>query len=157
NIVHKITSNLPSISSDNTWTLAHSNTWVSKLGNGDYTVVVNLSGNNGSISGQGITTVVTIDTVAPDQPTIALTDDTSNTKDGTITTSTLNTNDTRVYHLKKGEVEVTSVTDEATYATYMAGADEVTYTLTIVDTDNAGNVSVSSNALTFILDKTPPN
>ncbi|AYQ56080.1 Integrins alpha chain [Bathymodiolus thermophilus thioautotrophic gill symbiont] len=157
NIVHKITSNLPSISSDNTWTLAHSDTWVSKLGNGDYTVVVNLSGNNGSISGQGITTVVTIDTVAPDQPTIALTDGTSNTKDGTITTSTLNTNDTRVYHLKKGEVEVTSVTDEATYATYMAGADEVTYTLTIVDTDNAGNVSVSSNALTFILDKTPPN
>jgi hypothetical protein len=31
---------------DNTWTLDNSDTWASKLTQGDYTVIVNLSGNS---------------------------------------------------------------------------------------------------------------
>jgi hypothetical protein len=39
--IHTISNNLPSVNSDNTWTLGNDSTWTSKLTQGDYTVTVN--------------------------------------------------------------------------------------------------------------------
>jgi hypothetical protein len=45
-VVHTISANLPSVdANDNPWTLDNSDTWASQLTQGDYTVIVNLSGN----------------------------------------------------------------------------------------------------------------
>ncbi|CAB5503515.1 BspA family leucine-rich repeat surface protein, partial [Bathymodiolus thermophilus thioautotrophic gill symbiont] len=162
NTVHEINTNLPNVDNNNTWTLTHDDTWASKLINGDYTIVVNLSGNSDSttIEGSG-TLTTTIDTIAPTQPTVALTNSTNNTpnitKDGAVAISVLEVNGTRTYHLKKGDVEVTNVTNEESYIAYMANADEATYTLAITDIDNAGNISIRSNTLTFTLSHTPPS
>ncbi|OJA03769.1 hypothetical protein, partial [Bathymodiolus thermophilus thioautotrophic gill symbiont] len=80
---YTLDSNLPNIitSADNsTWTLANNATWTSQLNDGSYTVTVNLAGNNNnsnnnsSVTGQGVTTAVTIDTVAPATPTFNFTD-----------------------------------------------------------------------------------
>ncbi|CAB5494264.1 Ig-like domain-containing protein [Bathymodiolus thermophilus thioautotrophic gill symbiont] len=155
NTVYGINTNLPNVDNNNTWTLTHGSTWTSKLINGDYTIVVNLSGNR-TIEGSG-TLTTTIDTIAPTQPTVTLTNGGDVTKDGAIIVSDLEPNGTRAYHLKKGNSKVASVTDETTYTAYMANADETTYLLTIIDTDNAGNASINNNTLAFTLDTTPPN
>jgi hypothetical protein len=41
---------VPSVDSDNTWTLANDSTWTSKLTQGDYTVTVNLSGDRNGVN-----------------------------------------------------------------------------------------------------------
>jgi hypothetical protein len=41
--IHTISNYLPSVNSDNTWTLANDITWTLKLTQDDYTVIVNLS------------------------------------------------------------------------------------------------------------------
>jgi hypothetical protein len=47
--IHTISNNLPSVNSDNTWTLGNDRTWTSKLTQDDYTVIVNLSGNDNGV------------------------------------------------------------------------------------------------------------
>jgi hypothetical protein len=81
-VAHIINSNLPSVNaSDNTWSLGNSDTWTSKLTQGDYTVTVNLSGNSGNVTdSRSITTA--IDTVKPAQPTFDFVDRGSLNNDG---------------------------------------------------------------------------
>jgi hypothetical protein len=64
-IVHTIGANLLSVNAnDNTWTLDNSNTWTSKLTQGDYTIIVNLSGNDNGVGVTGLSSITTaVDTV----------------------------------------------------------------------------------------------
>jgi hypothetical protein len=62
---------IPSVDSDNTWTLANDNTWTSKLTQGDYTVTVNLSGARNGVNVRGLNSITTaVDTVKQTQPTV---------------------------------------------------------------------------------------
>jgi len=64
-VIYTIDSSLPVINeTDKTWALANDDTWISKLTDGDYTVAVNLSGDNASI-GLGVSTAITVDMVIP--------------------------------------------------------------------------------------------
>jgi hypothetical protein len=81
--IHTISNNLPSVNSDNTWTLANNNTWTSKLTQGDYTVTVNLSGNGNSVGVTGLSSITTaVDTGKPAQPTFDFVDTGSLNNDG---------------------------------------------------------------------------
>ncbi|SGZ60811.1 Alkaline phosphatase [Bathymodiolus thermophilus thioautotrophic gill symbiont] len=156
-VVYTIDADLPEIV-NGIWTLANNNSWTAQLSNGSYTVIVHLSGNNGSITGRGITTAtVTVDTIAPTQPTITLTNDTGSdgsdyiTNDMTVSISDLGVDNTRVYSLEKDDNKIINVTSKANYTAYMEDAKDATYKLTVTDIDAIGNTT-SSNTLAFELD-----
>ncbi|SGZ73104.1 Alkaline phosphatase [Bathymodiolus thermophilus thioautotrophic gill symbiont] len=154
-IVHTINTALPVIN-NNTWTLDHDNAWTSKLVNGNCTVIVNLSANSNSITGQG-ETVVVIDIVIPGAPVLSFTDTgLSNdgvTKNGTMTVSDLETGATWQYSIDGG-TNFTSGTGSSFIL------NEGTYTqntIQIKQTDVAGNVSsVAANTSTVVVDTTDP-
>jgi hypothetical protein len=103
-VVHTISANLPSVdANDNTWTLDNSDTWASKLTQGDYTVIVNLSGNSGNITDSSSTTT-TIDIGKPAQPTFdfvdtGLLDSDGITNNGVITVNGLEVGTTWQYSI----------------------------------------------------------
>ncbi|OJA03364.1 hypothetical protein, partial [Bathymodiolus thermophilus thioautotrophic gill symbiont] len=154
-IVHTINTALPVIN-NNTWTLDHDNAWASKLVDGNCTVVVNLSANSNSITGQG-KTVVAIDIVDPDTPVLNFTDTgLSNdgvTKNGTMTVGDLEAGATWQYSIDGG-TNFTSGTGSSFIL------NEGTYTentIQIKQTDVAGNTSsVFKNMSSVVVDTTNP-
>jgi hypothetical protein len=143
---------------DNTWTLANNNTWTSKLTQGDYTIIVNLSGNGGSITNPSSITT-TIDTGKPAQPTFTLVDTGSLNNDGItnnglITINNLEMNATWQYSVNSGNDFVNGTNSSFTLAdnaTYAANAIQVR------QTDAVGNVSdIGKNTLRIVVDNTDP-
>ena len=156
--IHTISNNLPSVNSDNTWTLANNNTWTSKLIQGDYTIIVNLSGNGGSITNPSSITT-TIDTGKPAQPTFTLVDTGSLNNDGItsnglITVNGLEAGATWQYSISGDNNFVNGTGNSFTLAnnaTYAANAIQVR------QTDAVGNVSdISKNIARIIVDNTNP-
>ncbi len=156
--IHTISNNLPSVNSDNTWTLANNNTWTSKLTQGDYTIIVNLSGNGGSITNPSSITT-TIDTGKPAQPTFTLVDTGSLNNDGItsnglITVNGLEAGATWQYSISGDNNFVNGTGNSFTLAnnaTYAANAIQVR------QTDAVGNVSdISKNIARIIVDNTNP-
>jgi hypothetical protein len=158
-VVHTISANLPSVdANDNTWTLDNNDTWASQLTQGDYTVIVNLSGNSGNITDSSSTTT-TIDIGKPAQPTFdfvdtGLLDNDGVTSNGLITVNGLEAGATWQYSISgdDGFVDGTgssfTLADNATYAVNA---------IQIKQTDVVGNVSdISKNTLRIIVDNTNP-
>ncbi len=157
--IHTISNNIPSVDSDNTWTLANDNTWTSKLTQGDYTVTVNLSGDRNGANVTGLNSITTaVDTVKPAQPTFDFVDtglDNDNiTNNGVITVNNLEVGATWQYSISgdNGFVDGTgnnfTLADNATYA---ANAIQVR------QTDAVGNVSdIGKNTLRIVVDNTGP-
>jgi hypothetical protein len=157
-VVHTISANLPSVDTDdNTWTLDNNDTWTSKLTQGNYTVIVNLSGNDGSVEGvSSITAAVNIG--KPVQPRFSFVDDTGLfdndgiTNNGMITINNLEVNATWQYSINGNDfINGTGNNFTLTNATYEANA------IQIRQTDAVGNVSdISKNTLRIIVDTTDP-
>ncbi|OJA03595.1 FG-GAP repeat protein, partial [Bathymodiolus thermophilus thioautotrophic gill symbiont] len=154
---------LPSINSDNTWTLVNDNTWTSQLSDGNnYIVTVNLSDNNGSDSnillGQGKATAVTINKIVPATPTLNFTDtgsvnDDGITNNGIITVGDLESDTTWQYSINGG-VNFTNGTGNS--FTLIEGTYAVN-AIRIKQINAIGNVSiVMTNDLTIVVDATPP-
>ena len=93
--IHTISNNLPKINSDNTWTLDNDDTWTSKLTQGNYTIIVNLSGNDSNVTDSSSITT-TIDTVKPDQPVYSLEDTGSLNNDGITSNGVITINNLEV-------------------------------------------------------------
>ncbi len=160
-IVHTIGANLLSVNAnDNTWTLDNSNTWTSKLTQGDYTIIVNLSGNDNGVGVTGLSSITTaVDTVKPAQPTFDFVDTGSLNNDGItnnglITINNLEMNATWQYSVNNGNDFVNGTGSSFTLAdntTYAANAIQVR------QTDAVGNVSdIGKNTLRIIVDNTDP-
>ncbi|CAC9614823.1 hypothetical protein [uncultured Gammaproteobacteria bacterium] len=157
-VVHTISANLPSVDTDdNTWTLDNNDTWTSKLTQGNYTVIVNLSGNDGSVEGvSSITAAVNIG--KPVQPRFSFVDDTGLfdndgiTNNGMITINNLEVNATWQYSINGNDfINGTGNNFTLTNATYEVNA------IQIRQTDAVGNVSdISKNTLRIIVDTTDP-
>ncbi|CAC9963186.1 hypothetical protein [uncultured Gammaproteobacteria bacterium] len=157
-VVHTISANLPSVDTDdNTWTLDNNDTWTSKLTQGNYTVIVNLSGNDGSVEGvSSITAAVNID--KPVQPRFSFVDDTGLfdndgiTNNGMITINNLEVNATWQYSINGNDfINGTGNNFTLTNAIYEANA------IQIRQTDAVGNVSnIGKNTLRIIVDTTDP-
>ncbi len=157
-IAHTISANLPSVNtSDNTWTLDNNDTWTSKLTQGDYTITINLSGNNGSVTdSSSITTAV--DIAKPAQPVFSFVDtgllnNDGITNNGVITVNNLEVGATWQYSISSdGFVNGTgSSFTLANNTTYEANAIQVR------QTDVAGNVSdIGKNTLRIVVDNTGP-
>ncbi len=157
-VVHTISANLPSVDTDdNTWTLDNNDTWTSKLTQGNYTVIVNLSGNDGSVEGvSSITAAVNIG--KPVQPRFSFVDDTGLfdndgiTNNGMITINNLEVNATWQYSINGNDfINGTGNNFTLTNATYEANA------IQIRQIDAVGNVSdISKNTLRIIVDTTDP-
>ncbi|CAB5501490.1 hypothetical protein THERMOS_1396 [Bathymodiolus thermophilus thioautotrophic gill symbiont] len=154
---------LPSINSDNTWTLVNNNTWTSQLNDGNnYIVTVNLSDNNGGNSnillGQGKGTAVTINKIVPATPTLNFTDtgsvnDDGITNNGIITVGDLESDTTWQYSINGG-VNFTNGTGNS--FTLIEGTYAVN-AIRIKQINAIGNVSiVMTNDLTIVVDATPP-
>jgi hypothetical protein len=149
-VVHTISANLPSVdANDNTWTLDNSDTWASKLTQGDYTVIVNLSGNSGDITDSSSTTT-TIDIGKPAQPTFdfvdtGLLDNDGVTSNGLITVNGLETGATWQYSISGDDGFVDGTGSSFTLA------NNTTYAANVIQVrqiDEAGNVSdISKNTL----------
>ncbi|CAC9967407.1 hypothetical protein [uncultured Gammaproteobacteria bacterium] len=157
-VAHTISANLPSVNtSDNTWTLDNNDTWTSKLTQGDYTITINLSGNNGSVTdSSSITTAV--DIAKPAQPVFSFVDtgllnNDGITNNGVITVNNLEVGATWQYSISSdGFVNGTgSSFTLANNTTYEANAIQVR------QTDVAGNVSdIGKNTLRIVVDNTGP-
>ena len=158
--IHTISANLPSVNSNNTWTLANDSTWTSKLTQGDYTVTVNLSGNGNSVGVTGLSSITTaVDTVKPAQPTFDFVDTGSLNNDGitnngVITVNNLEVGATWQYSISgdNGFVDGTgnsfTLADNATYAVNA---------IQVRQTDAVGNVSdIGKNTLRIVVDNTDP-
>ena len=159
--VHTISANLPSVNtSDNTWTLGNSDTWTSKLTQGDYTVTVNLSGNGNGVGVTGLSSITTaVDTVKPAQPAFDFVDtgllkNDGITNNGLITINNLEMNATWQYSVNNGNDFVNGTGSSFTLAdnaTYAANAIQVR------QTDAVGNVSdIGKNTLRIVVDNTDP-
>jgi hypothetical protein len=160
-IVHTIGANLLSVNAnDNTWTLDNSNTWTSKLTQGDYTIIVNLSGNDNGVGVTGLSSITTaVDTVKPAQPVFSFVDTGSLNNDGItnnglITINNLEMNATWQYSVNSGNDFVNGTNSSFTLAdnaTYAANAIQVR------QTDAVGNVSdIGKNTLRIVVDNTDP-
>ncbi|CAC9608585.1 hypothetical protein [uncultured Gammaproteobacteria bacterium] len=157
-VVHTISANLPSVDTDdNTWTLGNNDTWTSKLTQGNYTVIVNLSGNDGSVEGVSLITAA-VNIGKPVQPRFSFVDDTGLfdndgiTNNGMITINNLEVNATWQYSINGNDfINGTGNNFTLTNATYEANA------IQIRQTDAVGNVSdISKNTLRIIVDTTDP-
>ncbi|CAC9549118.1 hypothetical protein [uncultured Gammaproteobacteria bacterium] len=157
--IHTISNNIPSVDSDNTWTLANDNTWTSKLTQGDYTVTVNLSGDRNGVNVTGLNSITTaVDIVKPAQPTFDFVDtglDNDNiTNNGVITVNNLEVGATWQYSISGDNGFVDGTGNNFTLAdnaTYVANAIQVR------QTDAVGNVSdISKNTLRIVVDNTGP-
>ncbi|CAB5505847.1 hypothetical protein THERMOT_2230 [Bathymodiolus thermophilus thioautotrophic gill symbiont] len=154
-IVYVVNIALPVIN-NNIWALGHDDAWASKLVDGNCTVVVNLSANSGSVTGQG-ETVVVIDITAPVTPGLNFIDtglsDDGITKNNTITVGDLEAGVTWQYSVNSG---ANFIEGEGNSFTLDEGA-HAQNTIQIKQTDAAGNVSsVTVNASTIIVDTTDP-
>ncbi len=156
--IHTISNNLPSVNSDNTWTLGNDSTWTSKLTQGDYTVTVYLSGNDGNVTDSNSITTA-IDTVKPAQPAFSFEDtgllnNDGITNNGVITINNLEVNATWQYSISGDNGFVDGTGSSFTLANntiYVANAIQVR------QTDAAGNVSdIGKNALRIVVDNTGP-
>ncbi|SHE22239.1 Flagellar hook-length control protein FliK [Bathymodiolus brooksi thiotrophic gill symbiont] len=156
--IHTISNNLPSVNSDNTWTLGNDSTWTSKLTQGDYTVTVYLSGNGGSVTDSNSITTA-IDTVKPAQPAFSFEDtgllnNDGISNNGVITINNLEVNATWQYSISGDNGFVDGTGSSFTLANntiYVANAIQVR------QTDAAGNVSdIGKNALRIVVDNTGP-
>ena len=156
--VYRIDSNLPSVdANDNTWTLDNSDTWASQLTQGDYTVIVNLSGNGGSITDSSSITT-TIDIVKPDQPAFdfvdtGLSNNDGITSNGVITVGNLEAGITWGYSTNGGTSFTNGINSSFTLneGTYEANA------IQIRQIDAVGNVSdISKITSPIIVDTTDP-
>ena len=157
-VVHTISANLPSVDADdNTWTLDNNDTWASQLTQGDYTVIVNLSGNGGSITDSSSITT-TIDIVKPDQPAFdfvdtGLSNNDGITSNGVITVSNLEAGITWGYSTNGGTSFTNGINSSFTLneGTYEANA------IQIRQIDAVGNVSdISKITSPIIVDTTDP-
>ena len=157
--IHTISNNIPSVDSDNTWTLANDNTWTSKLTQGDYTVTVNLSGDRNGVNVTGLNSITTaVDIVKPAQPTFDFVDtglDNDNiTNNGVITVNNLEVGATWQYSISGDNGFVDGTGNNFTLAdntTYVANAIQVR------QTDAVGNVSdIGKNTLRIVVDNTGP-
>ena len=157
-VVHTISANLPSVdANDNTWTLDNSDTWASQLTQGDYTVIVNLSGNGGSITDSSSITT-TIDIAKPDQPAFdfvdtGLSNNDGITSNGVITVSNLEAGITWGYSTNGGTSFTNGINSSFTLneGTYEANA------IQIRQIDAVGNVSdISKITSPIIVDTTDP-
>jgi hypothetical protein len=123
------------------------------LANGDtpsYTVVVE----NTAVGIQGMASTAfttTIDTLAPAAPTIALAQDTGSSQTDLITNNTALT----VSTLEAGATRSYVVDTGSASGTYTAPTTNGSHTVTVTDTDTAGNVS-TTGSITFTLDITAP-
>ena len=156
--IHTISNNLPSVNSDNTWTLGNDSTWTSKLTQGDYTVTVYLSGDDGNVTDSNSITTA-IDTVKPAQPAFSLEDtgllnNDGISNNGVITINNLEVNATWQYSISGDNGFVDGTGSSFTLANntiYVANAIQVR------QTDAAGNVSdIGKNALRIVVDNTGP-
>ncbi len=157
-VVHTISANLPSVdANDNTWTLDNNDTWASQLTQGDYTVIVNLSGNGGSITDSSSITT-TIDIAKPDQPAFdfvdtGLSNNDGITSNGVITVSNLEAGITWGYSTNGGTSFTNGINSSFTLneGTYEANA------IQIRQIDAVGNVSdISKITSPIIVDTTDP-
>ncbi len=157
-VVHTISANLPSVdANDNTWTLDNNDTWASQLTQGDYTVIVNLSGNGGSITDSSSITT-TIDIAKPDQPAFdfvdtGLSNNDGITSNGVITVSNLEAGITWGYSTNGGTSFTNGINSSFTLneGTYEAN------TIQIRQIDAVGNVSdISKITSPIIVDTTDP-
>ncbi len=159
--VHTISANLPSVNaSDNTWALANDSTWTSKLTQGDYTVIVYLSGNGNSVGVTDSSSITTaIDTVKPAQPTFDFVDTGLLNNDG-ITNNDLIT----VIGLEVGATWQYSISGDNGFTNGTGNsftlANNTTYAVNAIQvrqTDAGGNVSdISKNTLRIVVDNTDP-
>ncbi|CAC9549109.1 hypothetical protein [uncultured Gammaproteobacteria bacterium] len=158
--IHTISNNLPSVNSDNTWTLGNDSTWTSKLTQDDYTVIVNLSGNDNGVGVTGLSSITTVvDTVKPDRPIFDFVDTGLLNNDG-ITNNSLIT----AYDLEVGATWQYSISDDNGFVDGTGSnftlANNTSYEINAIQikqTDAVGNVSdIGKNTLRIVVDNTDP-
>ncbi|MCC5985226.1 MAG: hypothetical protein JJU42_12765 [Rhodobacteraceae bacterium] len=123
-------------------------------GDGAKNVTVRQTDGAGNVSDTSDPLEFTLDTEAPATPTIALADDTGTvageTSNGQVDVDGLEADSIREYSLDGG----TSWTEFTGDSFTLTGDDD--YSVTVRQTDGAGNVSDTSDPLEFTLDTTPP-
>jgi hypothetical protein len=137
-----------------TWTCSPA----SPLADGSFTFRVTQTDTAGNISVQSGPVQVTIDTVAPQAPTIAAPGNSSATNDPTPTLTGMATAGATVRLTIDGQAPVTVTADENGQWSYVPPSNlaEGSHTVSAVQLDGAGNVSPASSPVTFTVDTTRP-